>query len=559
VAGGSLYVSPQNDNSGTAKIILNNTPFTNNTATLNTNGTMALGGGALLEYVNVDINGNTTSPSGTNATISGNEVKENDSVSASNYVAGGGLAIHAATGGTNINIQNIDISKNEITGNASTYGYRGGGVYLWNDDSPSAYFSVNIDNVDFDTNTISAAGEVLGGALMIEEVASSGENQKTIKNSSFTNNGVTVTTTATDKNALGGALYVHGQEITIEDTDFSGNYAKIENGSSSGSAQGGAIYTTNNITIKATSQDVTFSSNYAGKGNDVGYDETTKNAIFYGGGDAGTITFDAATDKTITDNDGIGGAKASVTKTGAGTLELGGNYTYGGNTTINGGDVEITGKLGYTSTVNSYGQDITITSGSLTFNQDFEQTLNGKISGEGNLIKDGSGTLIITAENTGDGLLLTGDNSSFNVTEGTAVLRKGTSTTGFTAKTVTVGNGATLYVGDSATNTALLTATNLTVNGLEESKGLLRIYAAASSGIANSTAVTVDGGTIKVFNNGDSFDLTNSYTTTINTNGATFDIDDKINYTIGTITGTGKLTKAGAGTLTLTTDIHLLL
>ncbi len=55
---------------------------------------------------------------------------------------------------------------------------------------------------------------------------------------------------------------------------------------------------------------------------------------------AGGGTFDVATGTTLTQNGGIDGSDG-LTKTGAGTLVLGGTNTYQGGTTINAGVLAI--------------------------------------------------------------------------------------------------------------------------------------------------------------------------------------------------------------------------
>jgi autotransporter-associated beta strand protein len=90
----------------------------------------------------------------------------------------------------------------------------------------------------------------------------------------------------------------------------------------------------------------------------------------------------------------------SLTKTGAGTLRLSANNTYTGRTSVSTGTLEVTGRLGG----GSYAGAINISNNAtLAFNQSDNQILSGIISGSGDLIKDGLGTLTLTGANVNTG------------------------------------------------------------------------------------------------------------------------------------------------------------
>ncbi len=134
-----------------------------------------------------------------------------------------------------------------------------------------------------------------------------------------------------------------------------------------------------------------------------------------------TLTTGNAGDDTIS---GVISGAGNLTKTGAGTLTLSGNNTYTGDTTINAGILEVSGSLADTTDVilsanGIYDVDLSDTiqslSGSgivgidngqtLTFGDGNDQIMSGQITGEGSIIKHGSGTFTLSGVNntyTGD-------------------------------------------------------------------------------------------------------------------------------------------------------------
>ena len=108
----------------------------------------------------------------------------------------------------------------------------------------------------------------------------------------------------------------------------------------------------------------------------------------------GTNTDDNTMGGTIID--GPGGI-TTLGKNGAGTWLLTGTNTYSGNTVINDGTLQL-GNGGITGSVAS--ASIIVAAGTLAFDRIDSSTVDGTISGAGNVLQKGSGTTVLTATET---------------------------------------------------------------------------------------------------------------------------------------------------------------
>ena len=261
-----------------------------------------------------------------------------------------------------------------------------------------------------------------------------------------------------------------------------------------------------------------------------------------------------------------GGSNGSFTKTGAGTLTLTGTLNIQGDLSLcncqTGGLVISGGSATVGSFVEVDGGTLAVTNGgTLQTVANFTDalTLTAAISGAGSLTKAGSGTLILTGISTytggttiTGGTLQLGDggaNGSIvgNVTNnGTFAINRSDT---FTFGGAISGSGAFQQNG---TGTTIFTAANTYTGGTIINAGTLRLGPGGS--LAPTGALTV--------NAGGTFDL-NSFNQTIGslagagsvTLGAgtlTTGSDNTSTTFSGTISGTGGLTKIGAGTLVLT-------
>jgi autotransporter-associated beta strand protein len=210
----------------------------------------------------------------------------------------------------------------------------------------------------------------------------------------------------------------------------------------------------------------------------------------------------------------IGGG-GSLTKSGDGTLFLGGTNSYGGGTTVWGGTL-----LGTTTSL----QGNIVNDATVGFSQSTDGVYAGNMSGSGKLIITGTGTVTLTGANTYTG----GTIVSGGVLLGTTTSLQGNivndATVGFSQSTDGVyagnmsGSGKLIKTG---TGTVTLTGTNTYSGGTVVSGGMLVGTAASLQGdIENNAAVGFDA-----------------------TSDGTY---------VGTMSGSGTLTVFGAGTLIVT-------
>ncbi|WP_445779020.1 autotransporter-associated beta strand repeat-containing protein, partial [Shewanella sp.] len=267
------------------------------------------------------------------------------------------------------------------------------------------------------------------------------------------------------------------------------------------------------------------------------------------GGTTGSLVSNLVNNATVIFNRSDASSYAGVvsrsgvlSKDGAGVLSLTGMNSYTGETSIVGGTVKLDGiaQLG----LGAYAGAIRLTSGtSLQFSSSAAQTLSGVISGTGNLLKDTSNSLLtLTGANTFDGnvslsagtLRLGGASilgslqSGVQTYAGTVSLGAGTSLTyGSSADQTFTGviSGAGSLLKDLTASSLTLTAANTYTGGTTVSAGTLRVGAGGTTG--SLVGDVVNNATV-VFNRSD----TSSYA--------------------GVISGSGAVSKDGAGVLSLT-------
>ncbi|MBY0322349.1 MAG: autotransporter-associated beta strand repeat-containing protein [Reyranella sp.] len=239
---------------------------------------------------------------------------------------------------------------------------------------------------------------------------------------------------------------------------------------------------------------------------------TSRNVELLGGGG----TFDVVAGKlvlqaNVTEGDGPG----NLTKTGAGTLVLAGTADYSGTTTVSAGTLQGT-------TANLAG-NIT-NNATVSFNQTADGTYAGVMSGSGRLLIEGAGTVTLAGANS---------------YSGTTTIAAGTlSITGALGTGDVVNNGRLAF--DRNTDVAAANAISGSGSLTKQGNGTLTL-----SGINSYTGgTTVSAGVLQ----GNTQSLQGDI---LNNAAVTFDQATNGTYA-GSMSGSGMLTKSGAGTLVLT-------
>ncbi len=273
---------------------------------------------------------------------------------------------------------------------------------------------------------------------------------------------------------------------------------------------------------------------------------------------AGTIEVNAAPVALV----GVISGSGSLTKNGNSTLVLAGANTYSGGTTVN------AGVLGGAST--SLQGAITNNS-SVIFNQPTTGTYSGVMSGSGSLIKQNTGTLILSGANTysggttiSGGSLSIASNNNLGNGSGDLTLNGGSllSTAGFTSsRNILLTGAGTIEVNGSSiamlgivsgsgtltkrgSGTLSLKGENTYSGGTTLSKGNLSI--SSDNNLGNrSGSLTFNGGTLLL-----TAGLSSSRNVLL-TGPGTIEVSAAPVSLLGVISGSGTLTKRGSGTLSL--------
>ncbi len=215
---------------------------------------------------------------------------------------------------------------------------------------------------------------------------------------------------------------------------------------------------------------------------------------------AGAVVLTVGADGTDTLFSGVladGSGTLGLIKTGAGTTALTGTNTYSGGTTITSGTLQ----LGNDTTTGSIVGDVT-DNGTLAFDRSDLVTFTGTISGSGNLEQIGSGTLVLTANNTFTG--------GTTILPGSSIQLGNGGTTGTVAGNV-VDNGTLLFdrsntltfggvisgsgsVQQNGTGTTTLSGTNTYTGGTTVNAGTLTVNNPQALGFGS---VIVNGGILR--------------------------------------------------------------
>ncbi|MET3650680.1 autotransporter-associated beta strand repeat-containing protein [Dyella japonica] len=242
--------------------------------------------------------------------------------------------------------------------------------------------------------------------------------------------------------------------------------------------------------------------------------------------DNAALVFNLSSPTTIANVISGGG---SLAQAGTGTVVLAGNNTYSGGTTINAGT---TLQVGNGSTTGNLGSGAVTDNGDLIVNTTGTTTITPVISGSGNLSQVGTGTTVLTANNTYAG--------STTISAGTLQIGNG-GATGSLGTAATVTNNANLTF-----NLNAVTTVNATIAGtgnLTQAGSGTTILAANNtySGTTNITAGTLQVGNGSVAGSLGTGNITDNANLTFNLSGNT--------TVAGALSGTGKLQNAFLGTV----------
>ncbi|MFT9015093.1 MAG: autotransporter domain-containing protein [Acetobacter sp.] len=224
----------------------------------------------------------------------------------------------------------------------------------------------------------------------------------------------------------------------------------------------------------------------------------------------------------------------SLTQNGTGTLVLSADNTYTGATTIAQGTLQ----LGNGSTTGSIASTAIHDNGSLVVDRSDTLTLSEVIDGTGNLTQNGTGTLVLSADNTYTG--------ATTIAQGGLQLGNG-GTTGSIAASSAIHDNGSLIV-DHSNMLALSQVIDGTGSLTQNGTGTLVL----SADNTYTGTTTIAKGTLQLGNGGTTGSIAAS--SAIHDNGSLI-VDHSDTVTLAqVIDGTGSLSQAGRGTTVLSAD-----
>jgi len=428
-------------------------------------GTLTFNGGAVVlngvggpavyaNAVNVAVTGTLYTPSGNN----------NQALSGA-WSGSGTLSNNTISGGT------TSVQGN-MSGFSGTILLTGGGTFRFYNTSTgsgAATFNLGTSNAVVQTRdggSMNLGALIGGGGTIVRGAGSSanpttyfigGNNASTTYSGTITNGTSSSGPTPTSITKVGsGTLILTGTNSFTGTTTISNGTLQIGSGSTSG-----ALGATSNVVNLAT------------------------------------LSFNRS--NTITNGVGISGS-GTLFQLGTGTLILTGTNTYAGLTTISNGTLQV-GNGGTTGTI---GSNNVQSSATLAFNRSDAITCSNLISGSGNLLQVGGGTLSLTRSSTytggttvSAGTLLVNNTSGSGTGSGSVTVNGGTlSGTGVIAGSVTVNSGGALSPGNPLGT--LTISNNLSVN----SGAVLAYELGTNSALTVVSSNLTLGGTLNVSNAG---------------------------------------------------------
>ena len=350
------------------------------------------------------------------------------------------------SGATTVNSGTVVLAANDVIANNSNVMINGGTLNLGMYSDTVAAVTVGVNG----GSIISSTGVLTGSSYTFNNTSPAAISARLAGLGSVTQAG-SGTTTLSGLNTYSGGTFLNAGSLIV------GADANLGDASASITFNGGTLNSIASFTLSA-SRGIFL----------------TSNAIF---------NVDALT--TLTFNGTIAGS-GSLTKTGLGTLILGGNNTYTGSTAINTGAITITGSLADTAdvtvasgasynvnsadTINRILGSGTVTLGanlSLSSNQNFE--FAGAFTGSGSLRKTGSGILTLSGDSSFTGNLLL-NNSRLIIASSNAL---GASTIETTTGILEVVDG--IVLGSLRVSGPVRIASDIITTGLQNYNGAVTI------------------------------------------------------------------------------------
>ena len=475
----------------------------------------------------VNLGFNATITSNASSTISSNLTAVNmvgGIFYANGTITGGnGTAVNFGSSNANFNIYSTsNITGNVVAGSTmDRFRLRSGGGTLNVNDIGTKYtgfdvFEKNDTGTWILTGTGNQAWSITGGTLQGDATSMSG-NLAISSGANATFNQATTGTTSGVISGSGSLTKTGAGSLTLSGANTYSGGTTISGGILAGTSNGS--FGTGDITMNGGS--LSFSGSYT----------NSHNIILTGNG---TIITTMANGVMT----GIISGAGTLIKNGTGTLTLSSANTYTGGTTINQGTLTVTS--------NSL-QGNVLNGANLSFNQAFNGTYAGNITGSGNFSKLGAGNLTLSGTNTYSGVttvtagILTGTTTSLqrNITNNATVVFDQSTNGSYTG--VMTGNGALIK---SGSGTVTLTGNSGFTGGTTIMGGALNV--SSNTNLGNiSGALTLNGGTLQY---GASFANTRNIGLL---GGGTIDTNGFNSTASGIISGSGGITKTGTGILTL--------
>lgn len=243
---------------------------------------------------------------------------------------------------------------------------------------------------------------------------------------------------------------------------------------------------------------------------------------------------------------GVISGTSGFTKTGFGRVTITANNVLAGTVTISGGGLTV----GNGGTSGSLGTGNVVNNVQLVFNRSDDVTISNVISGTGQVIKDGSGTLTLVSDNSyGVGII---GISGTAVAAGTLQIGNGGTSGSLGNGRVGVGIGATLAFSRSDN---IIVANEIIDRGSLTKLGAGTLTLTGENNYFGTT--TISAGTLQIGNGGTTGTLgstqgtqTQSFGNVVNNAALVFNRSNVLTAA-NVISGSGSLTKLGAATLTL--------